>query len=409
MFKTKKALTLLVCALFLNTLIFIGVANAQSAEPAEVPQTLSAGNVVAPETPNVISFSDSTGTYPYEEYFVISAYYSPLPGQAKYVTSSYEGDIRLNGSGVNGADGTPVYPGMIAAPKNYPFGTKMKIQGVGVVAVHDRGGAIVNAGERGHTYDRLDIWMGYGDLGLKRALSWGKRTVLVTVYGVNPNIQEKVYLEGYSESEKYTVANTLTVSSGQTYVQPTYTATIKSTLSVGSKGSDVEYLQEKLSELGYFKGEVDGIYDQETADAVTAFQLDQNIISSTYDYGAGYFGPKTSRILSSASISVKTANAQTVSYNPDNVFNTDMQSGASGDEVRKLQTELSNINLFGVEPTGFYGELTEHAVFKFQQSQGLVGDKSSPGAGIFGPITRTAFNQLLSERERIRKMREEEA
>lgn len=403
MFKTKKALVLVICALMANIPILTGVAYAQSVEPIVVPQTLSAGDVIIAETPNVIDFSDSAAGYPYEEHFVISAYYSPLPGQAKYVTGSYEGDIRLNGSGVNGADGTPVYPGMIAAPKNYPFGTKMDIPGVGTVAVHDRGGAIVNAGERGHAYDRLDIWMGYGDLGLRRALSWGKRTVLVTVYGINASVQEKVYLEGYSESEKHTVA------AEETYVQPTYTATIKSTLSIGSKGSDVEYLQEKLSELGYYKGEVDGIYDQETADAVIAFQLDQNIISSTYDYGAGFFGPKTSRILSSANINVSTANAQTTSYSPDNVFNTDLQSGASGDEVRKLQTELANINLFGVEPTGYYGELTEHAVLKFQQSQGLAGGEDSPGAGIFGPLTRTAFNQLLSERERVRRMKEDEA
>ena len=54
----------------------------------------------------------------YVETFIISAYYSPVVEQMKYVTGSYEGDIYLNGGGVHGADGTPVYPGMIAAPKN---------------------------------------------------------------------------------------------------------------------------------------------------------------------------------------------------------------------------------------------------------------------------------------------------
>ena len=68
----------------------------------------------------------------YQQTFIISAYYSPIPGQAKYVTGSYEGDIRLNGSGVNSADGTPVYPGMIAAPSTYAFGTKMNIPGIGI-------------------------------------------------------------------------------------------------------------------------------------------------------------------------------------------------------------------------------------------------------------------------------------
>ena len=42
----------------------------------------------------------------YTKTFTISAYYSPLPDQSRYVTGSYEGDIRLNGSGVRSADGT---------------------------------------------------------------------------------------------------------------------------------------------------------------------------------------------------------------------------------------------------------------------------------------------------------------
>jgi len=33
-----------------------------------------------------------------ETYFVATAYYSPLPGQSRYTTGTYAGDIRLNGS-----------------------------------------------------------------------------------------------------------------------------------------------------------------------------------------------------------------------------------------------------------------------------------------------------------------------
>jgi len=35
--------------------------------------------------------------------FIVTAYYSPLPGQKKYSTGSYSGDIRLNGEGTHGA------------------------------------------------------------------------------------------------------------------------------------------------------------------------------------------------------------------------------------------------------------------------------------------------------------------
>jgi len=104
---------------------------------------------------------------------MVSAYYSPLPGQRFYMRGSYEADIRLNGRGTNGADATEVYVGMLAAPRTYPFGTQVKIPGLGVGVVHDRGGAIYS----GKNYDRIDVWMGEGEEGLSRALNWGMRLV----------------------------------------------------------------------------------------------------------------------------------------------------------------------------------------------------------------------------------------
>ena len=109
--------------------------------------------------------------------FVVSAYYSPLPGQKVYVMGSYEADVRLNGQGLRGADFTKVYPGMLAAPPSYPFGTKISIPGVGVGTVHDRGGAI----QEGGSGDRIDVWMGWGDDGRVRAMQWGMKSVTGTI------------------------------------------------------------------------------------------------------------------------------------------------------------------------------------------------------------------------------------
>ena len=61
---------------------------------------------------------------------------------------------------------------MIAAPSSYEFGTHIFFEGLGVGRVEDRGGAIVDAWVRGQPHDRIDIWMGYGDAGLKRARAW---------------------------------------------------------------------------------------------------------------------------------------------------------------------------------------------------------------------------------------------
>ena len=47
------------------------------------------------------------------------------------------------GMPLKGADGTAVYPGMLAGPPSYEFGTVVALDGLGVGTVHDRGSRIV--------------------------------------------------------------------------------------------------------------------------------------------------------------------------------------------------------------------------------------------------------------------------
>lgn len=278
----------------------------------------------------------------YTKTFTITAYYSPLPCQDRYVTGSFEGDKRLNGNGTNGADGTPVYPGMIAAPKTYAFGTKMFIPGIGVTAVHDRGGAIVASGTPG-VHDRLDIWMGFGDKGLNRALQWGKRSVDVTVYGVTNSVSEEISLFGFSSSES--IPNSCSP-----------VATVVDTRPTAAEVEDVV---------------IDAVVDKEI-----------DLKSETSFSEPGVVVPA-------------------VDDSASRVYDQDLQKGDSGNEVRELQEELVSLNYYRGDITGYYGDLTEHAVFKFQQSQSLVGDKTSGGAGIFGSKTRNRMNEILSSRQYV--------
>lgn len=417
----------------------------------------------------------------YSQMFIISAYYSPVPSQERYVTGSYEGDIRLNGSGVNSADGTPVYPGMVAAPSTYAFGTKMNIPGIGLVAVHDRGGAIVHAGERGQSYDRLDIWMGYGDKGLSRALNWGKRSVEVTVYGIDPSLKENVYLEGFTEAEKFirSIVNEQKIFKddlwfGQSgdkvtelqdyledlgyykgkmdgyYGDAVYKAVMQFQLEQGiidkeeefgagyfgpqtrrkieaiieekrkdrlprynlgkdDSGDEVKKLQNALRDLGY-DVDVTGVYDQKTIDAVFEFQKNNEIVTDENDVGAGYFGPQTYSVLSDkifqAFESKDEENVQKqvivqAHYDP---FEMTLQKGDKGEEVVRLQEELQKFNLLRIESTGYYGDITENAVYKFQQKKGLVSVKSDSGAGVFGPMTRNVMNSILGYRANTKQL-----
>src|SRR3989338_7224095 len=113
--------------------------------------------------------ADSHDACDREQEFLVTAYYSPLPDQTRYYLGSYEADIAFNGRGIAVNDGTAVYPGMIAAPPEYAFGTRIALPDVGVVGtVHDRGGRIVVEGNGVH---RIDLWMGRGEEGLARALA----------------------------------------------------------------------------------------------------------------------------------------------------------------------------------------------------------------------------------------------
>jgi hypothetical protein len=76
---------------------------------------------------------------------------------------------------------------MLAAPITYNFWTKIYLEWLWIWEVSDRGWAIVSAGNRWYTYDRIDIWMWYWDEWLKRALYWGKRQVK---WGIVSNISD---------------------------------------------------------------------------------------------------------------------------------------------------------------------------------------------------------------------------
>ncbi|MBI2464186.1 peptidoglycan-binding protein [Candidatus Peregrinibacteria bacterium] len=358
-------------------------------------------------------------TFPYKKVYIISAYYSPLLNQESYVTGTYEGDIRLNGDGVLSADNTYVYPGMIAAPSSIPFDTKIEIPGLGIGAVHDRGGAILSKDESGDFHDRLDVWMGFGDDGLSSALDWGRRTLEVTIYGLDDSVEENFHLD--------------TISSG---------------LGIGSEGTAVSELQSNLQSLGY-SVKVSGLFDESTKNAVLQFQQDRSILKFESELGAGYFGPTTHVVMERAlhekrfdipslsdekniDESQNTGEQSTLSENTNFIKNSDVPKitdkaeadlfalypdlfedavgfdgaislGDSGEKVRLLQEELRKLGYLRIEPTGYFGPTTEHAVSKFQQALGIIQAETDRGAGTIGPKTREVINTLLGERRKSKR------
>ncbi len=250
--------------------------------------------------------------------FTVTAYYSPLPGQSFYAKGSYEADKRLNGEGIAGASGRKVFPGMLAAPKAYPFGTKIYLEGLGIGTVTDRGGAIVEAGNRGQNYDRIDVWMGHGEEGLRRAMKWGIRTVSGEVFTTTEHA-DTISFSGFGTASK---APALTrevlsaeIAKASTQVVPAEhedpkqrkaeqahaliagTTWLPEYVGKGTTGEDAMLIQAALSKTGHYSMAMLPIYGENTARAVMQFQLEKGLIDATDHVAAGYFGPSTSRAL----------------------------------------------------------------------------------------------------------------
>ena len=319
--------------------------------------------------------------------FTVTGYYSPLPNQTYYVTGSYESEKRLNGHGVAGADGTPVFPGMIAAPKSYAFGTVVCLPGFGCGSVHDRGGAIVEKGGRNIArHDRLDLWMGYGEEGLARALDIGLWHTEGTIYQVGEanGIDIAVNFKAVTP-----ISRLLDVPAAKIFTKRLYE---------GDEGEDVEELQSSLQTLGFYYGATDGVYSDSLKAAVLEFQLENFVVDTSNEAGAGGFGPKTHSALTAALTKYETQKALTDRWN-DFHFEESLYKGKRDESVVKLQEILVQRELLDHQPTGYFGKLTKSALVEFQLSEGLITTVNSAGAGSVGPKTRELLNTLLADEQ----------
>ena len=150
------------------------------------------------------------------------------------------------------------------------------------------------------------------------------------------------------------------------------------TLRKGDTGSDVKKLQERLKELGYFKGGTTYTFGEITEEAVKAFQKNNGL---TVD---GVAGKKTQDKLYSSS--AKKASASTSASASDSDDDDTLRYGDRSDAVKKLQQRLKTLGYFDHSVTGYYGSVTVAAVKAFQTRNGLTAD------GVAGKSTLTKLN-----------------
>ena len=300
---------------------------------------------------------------------VITAYYSPQTNQKKYAFGSYNADIIFNGEGVQGADGTQVYPGMMAASGEIPFGARMEVPGLNIVGtVHDRGGRI-ETGQDGAI--RIDLWMGRGEEGLARALQFGMQRHRSKVY-IRQNItvpEEKFALTDFPAPQ--TALNHLP-SEAQSLLgtaNPQY----------GDLSIDVTALQNALKNFKYFDHFITTYYGDVTKNALEQFQRDAGIA------GEGATADTATREALAAHLEL-TKNMEEPLTEEDVLL-----AGQNGKAVRVLQRVLALLGEYHGEINGEYDQELMSIVYKFQIEKGLVASPADTGAGIVGPQTRRAI------------------
>jgi peptidoglycan hydrolase-like protein with peptidoglycan-binding domain/3D (Asp-Asp-Asp) domain-containing protein len=348
-----------------------------------------------------------------DTYFIVTAYYSPLPNQSHYAMGNYEAEKRMNGKGTNGASWAQVFSGMLAAPNKYGFGTKIYIEWLGIGDVQDRWGAIVRAGKRGYEHDRIDVWVGSGEEGLARAMYWGKRKVKWQVVSAwkpssldyNSIPAPSWALNNVKRAQWWVLASDQDQTTQKLWLEESVFDTPANTK------KKVTQLQEILQELEYYDGEIDGDYSS-LIETIVSIQINHELIASEDHPAAGWFGPQTRSTIQWLYNEHKAYQAileQQEAQDKQAFVSAELAAQSIIDSigqpvrwtvspwVRELQLQLAHLWYFEHKDTAIFGWMTSTAILDYQIDTGILDWAQDRWAGIYGPQTREALQKSLRD------------
>lgn len=161
----------------------------------------------------------------------------------------------------------------------------------------------------------------------------GTRVKIYESGELDEDLRQLLYISSYHES------------SGMGYQE--FLGVSEDALGRGSTGAEVLDLQHRLSDLGYYSGELDGKYDTNTISAVKKIQKDMGMVQNG--------------ITSDSMLEVIYSDAAPVSAGE-----VTLQEGRSGPVVKKLQEALAQLGVYDGELDSIYDMGVSQAVEEFQ-------------------------------------------
>ena len=162
--------------------------------------------------------------------------------------------------------------------------------------------------------------------------------------------------------------------------EPGASPTAEPALKRGSSGERVTALQQKLKNLGYYTGTVDGDYGDGTVKAVKAFQSRNGLTAD------GVAGEATLKLIHSGNAKKAATPSPKPTATPKPTSSA-LRVGSTGAKVKSMQQRLKALGYYTGSVDGTFGEGTRKALVAFQKANGLTAD------GVAGTAT---LNKLHS-------------
>lgn len=142
----------------------------------------------------------------------------------------------------------------------------------------------------------------------------------------------------------------------------------------GSTGEEVEKIQNRLAELGYYTGAVDGNFGDATEKAYRAFQeaaglTVDGIAGSDREVLYSDDAPHAPKVEETTAPAEEKQEDEKESKEEKSAI--EFKSGDENDDVKAIQGKLAELKYFDVDPTGYYGDYTVQTVMNFQLANGL--------------------------------------